>query len=70
VVRDALARLERDLGRRFVRVHRSAIVNLDHVVESQRLFHGDFAVLLADRTELKLSRTYRSLVEARLRRSI
>jgi two-component system LytT family response regulator len=70
VVRDALARLERDLGRRFVRVHRSAIVNLDRVVEFQRLFHGDFAVLLADGTELKLSRTYRSLVEARLGRSI
>ena len=70
VVRDTLGRLERELGRRFVRVHRSTIVNLDRVVEFQRLFHGDFAVLLADGTELKLSRTYRSLVEARLGRSI
>ena len=70
VVRDTLARLETDLGRRFVRVHRSTIVNLDRVVEFQRLFHGDFAVILTDGTELKLSRTYRSLVEARLGRSI
>jgi two-component system LytT family response regulator len=66
VLRDSLARLERSLGDRFVRIHRSTIVNLDRVVEFQRLFHGDFAVLLADGTDLKLSRTYRSLVEARL----
>ena len=70
VLRDTLGRLERDLGRRFVRIHRSTIVNLDRVAEFQRLFHGDFAVLLADGTDLKLSRTYRSLVESRLGRSI
>jgi two-component system LytT family response regulator len=70
VLRDSLARLERSLGDRFVRIHRSTIVNLDRVVEFQRLFHGDFAVLLADGTDLKLSRTYRSLVEARLGRPI
>ena len=70
VVRDTLGRLERDLDHRFVRIHRSTIVNLDRVAEFQRLFHGDFAVMLADGTDLKLSRTYRSLVEARLGRSI
>ena len=70
VLSDSLARLERSLGDRFVRIHRSTIVNLDRVVEFQRLFHGDFAVLLADGTDLKLSRTYRSLVEARLGRPI
>jgi two-component system LytT family response regulator len=70
VLRDSLARLERSLGNRFVRIHRSTIVNLDRVVEFQRLFHGDYAVILADGTDLKLSRTYRSLVEARLGRAI
>jgi two-component system LytT family response regulator len=70
VLRETLGRLERELGRRFVRIHRSTIVNLDRVAEFQRLFHGDFAVLLADGTDLKLSRTYRSLVESRLGRSI
>ena len=70
VVRDTLGRLERVLDERFVRIHRSTIVNLDRVAEFQRLFHGDFAVLLTDGTDLKLSRTYRSLVEARLGRSI
>jgi len=70
VLRDSLAQLERSLGDRFVRIHRSTIVNLDRVVEFQRLFHGDFAVILADGTDLKLSRTYRSLVEARLGRPI
>lgn len=70
VIRDTLAALERELDPRFVRVHRSTIVNLDRVVEFQRLFHGDFAVLLADGTDLKLSRTYRGAVEARLGRPI
>lgn len=70
LVDDTLTRLERRLDDRFVRIHRSTIVNLDRVAEFQRLFHGDFAVVLRDGTELKLSRTYRGSVEARLGRTL
>lgn len=71
VVDETLARLEEILDPgRFVRIHRSTIVNLDRVTVFERMFHGDFAVLLEDGTSLKLSRTYRSNVEEMLSRSL
>ena len=48
---------------RFVRIHRSTLVNLERIKEIQPLFHGDYVVLLRDGTELTLSRTYRARVE-------
>ena len=70
ILDETLTRLEGLLDERFVRIHRSTIVNLDRVAEFQRLFHGDFAVRLRDGTELKLSRTYRAALEERLGRSL
>ncbi len=51
---------------RFVRVHKSAIVNLDFVRELLPDSHGEFTVVLRDGTAVKLSRTFRAGVEARL----
>jgi two-component system LytT family response regulator len=45
---------------RFARIHRSAIVNLDHVREIRPLWGGDCTVLMRDGAQLTLSRTYRS----------
>lgn len=42
----------------FCRIHRSHIVNIDHVKELQTWFHGDYIVILKDGTELRLSRRY------------
>lgn len=42
---------------RFVRVHRSTIINLDSVREVQPLFHGESIVLLKDGTRLEASRS-------------
>jgi two-component system, LytTR family, response regulator len=53
----AVARLDPN---RFVRIHRSRIVNLDHVREIRPLWGGDYSVLLRDGTELIMSRTYRA----------
>jgi len=65
--RAPLRELEASLDpRRFVRIHRSTIVNLEFVAELQADSHGEFAVLLRDRTVLRLSRSYRSALEARL----
>ena len=65
--RAPLRELEASLDpRRFVRIHRSTIVNLEFVAELHADSHGEFAVLLRDRTVLKLSRSYRSALEARL----
>jgi two-component system, LytTR family, response regulator len=53
---------------RFVRVHRSAIVNVACVREVEPLASGDQRLLLSDGTELRVSRTYRAALEERLGR--
>ena len=44
---------------KFVRIHRSTIVNVDRVKELQPLFSGDYVAILRDGTQLNLSRAYR-----------
>ena len=68
LVRESLASLEDRLDpRKFVRIHRSTIVNLDRVLELQPWFQGAYVVILTDGTKLKLSRARRPRVEALLR---
>ena len=47
-------------SRQFVRIHRSTIVNLDHVRELQPYFHGEYVVVMKSGATLKLSRSYRA----------
>ena len=49
-------------GRRFVRIHRSTVVNMERVRELQPYFHGEYIVVLNDGTRLKLSRGQREAV--------
>jgi len=51
--------LDRLDSRRFRRIHRSAIVNLDFVQELSPWNSGDYLVLMKDGTKLTLSRTFR-----------
>ena len=51
---------------RFVRIHRSRIVNLDYIREIRPLWGGDCTVTMRDGTELTMSRTYRASVQAAL----
>jgi two-component system, LytTR family, response regulator len=44
---------------KFLRIHRSTIVNLERVKELQPWFHGDYVVILQDGTQLNSSRSYR-----------
>lgn len=60
LIRRTLAELERDLGQQnFVRIHRSAIVNLDRVRSLELQRSGEFAVKLKTGAQLRLSRRYR-----------
>jgi two-component system, LytTR family, response regulator len=60
LLRETLASLESQLDpNRFARIHRSAIVQIDRIVELHPATHGDFDVLLRDGTRLTLSRTWR-----------
>ena len=69
--RASLSEVEAQLGpSRFVRIHRSTLVNLDRVQELAPRSHGEFTVLLTDGTELKLSRSYRNRLEELLGQSL
>ena len=60
LIRETLQSLEGRLNPdKFLRIHRSTLVNLDRIRELQPLFHGDYLVKLNDGTELTLSRNYR-----------
>lgn len=61
LIRETMAGLEAQLDpRKFVRIHRSAIINLGRVRELQPGPYGDAALLLRDGTRLTLSRTFRA----------
>lgn len=67
VLRETMGQLESRLDpARFLRVHRSAIVNLDRIKELQPWFRGDYRVLLRDGTELTLTKSHREKLESRL----
>lgn len=51
---------------RFVRIHRSSVVNLRSVSFLERRQHGEFEVVLKDGTRLLLSRSYKAQVESML----
>jgi two-component system LytT family response regulator len=60
LLRETLNHLETQLDpEKFLRIHRSAMVNIDRVKEIQQMFHGEHRVVLKDGTELTLSRSYR-----------
>lgn len=51
----------------FQRIHRSTIVNVRRIRELHPVHHGEYDVVLADGTVLKLARGYRDRLEALLR---
>jgi two-component system LytT family response regulator len=69
LLRETMKNLESQLDpRRFVRIHRSTIVNLERVKELQPFFRGEYVLVLHEGTTLKLSRGYREHLERMLGR--
>ncbi len=52
---------------KFLRIHRSSIVNIERIRELQQHFNGEYIVLLHDGTELRLSRSRREQLETLLK---
>ena len=64
-IRSSLAKLESELdARRFVRVHKSHVVNIARVTEVIPWVGGDWRIRLRDGAEVNLSRRYRQRFEA------
>ena len=64
-IRSSLAKLESELDpKRFVRVHKSHVVNIARVAEVTPWVSGDWRIRLQDGAEVNLSRRYRQRFEA------
>jgi two-component system LytT family response regulator len=67
LLRETITGLESQLDpKKFLRIHRSAIVRIDRIKELQPWFHGEYHVVLHDGTELTLSRNYRERLQEAL----
>jgi two-component system LytT family response regulator len=67
IIRETLASLEKRLDPSlFLRIHRGTIVNLERISEVQPYFSGDYVVVLLSGSKLKLSRTYKSVLDERM----
>ncbi len=64
LLRISMNELEEKLDpQRFLRIHRSTIINFDRVKELHQHPNGEYVVVLKDGTELKLSRSRRERLE-------
>ncbi|HWW77485.1 MAG TPA: LytTR family DNA-binding domain-containing protein [Pyrinomonadaceae bacterium] len=71
LLRETISGLESQLDpRHFVRIHRSAIVNINRIKELQPWSHGEYHVILHDGTQLTLSRSYRDNLQSALGNSL
>ena len=67
ISRETMNAIEYQLERHsFVRIHRTAIVNLERIRRLKPLLYGDYEIELRDGTKLPLSRSHRQAVIKRL----
>jgi two-component system LytT family response regulator len=70
LLRDTMDGIERKIDpRRFIRIRRSTLVNIDAIKEFQPLAKGTYVVVLHDGTELSSSRNYRANLDDLFQRS-
>jgi two-component system LytT family response regulator len=69
LIRDSIRHLEARLDpARFLRLHRSAIVNVDRIKELQKSFHGEYLVTLETGARVQAGRAYTERIERLLAR--
>lgn len=67
LLRQTMSEVEARLATgRFIRIHRSAIVNIDRIKELRPSFRGDYDVILRDGTRLTLTKSHRGKLDSRL----
>ena len=59
-IRQSLSLMESQLDpKKFTRIHRSAIVNIDRICELHAMFNGEYEAVLEDGTKLSVGRHYK-----------
>jgi two-component system, LytTR family, response regulator len=67
ILRRSLLELEQDLGDdKFIRIHRSIVVNLDRIRGLELQTTGEYEVVLKSKVRLRLSRRYRKRLHDRM----
>ena len=67
ILRRSLSELEEDLGdEKFIRIHRSIVVNLDRIHGLELQASGEYEVVLKSKVRLRLSRRYRKRLQDRM----
>lgn len=67
ILRRSLSELEQDLGdEKFIRIHRSVVVNLDRIGGLELQDTGEYEVVLTSKVRLRLSRRYRKRLQDRM----
>jgi two-component system, LytTR family, response regulator len=67
IVRRSLSELEQDLGDdKFIRIHRSIIVNVERIRGLELQSMGEYEVILTSKARLRLSRRYRKRLQDRM----
>lgn len=67
LLRETISSLEAQLDpKKFRRIHRSSIVQLDKIKELQPWFHGEYRIILHSGAQLMLSRNYRENLQEAL----
>jgi two-component system LytT family response regulator len=65
LLRESMKNMEAKLDPKiFVRIHRSAIVNIDRIKELEPWFHGEYIVIMRDGTRLTASRVFSDRLSA------
>jgi two-component system LytT family response regulator len=69
--RETMSNMETRLdARRFARIHRSRIVNIERIRELQPWFNGEYVVILRNGSRLTLSRNYRERLQEQLAKGV
>jgi len=67
IIRRTLSELERELGEeKFIRIHRSIIVNLERIQGLELQSSGEYEVVLKSKVRLRLSRRFRKRLQDRM----
>jgi hypothetical protein len=67
IIRRTLSELERELGEeKFIRIHRSIIVNLDWIHGLELQSGGEYEVIVKSKVRLRLSRRFRKRLQDRM----
>ncbi len=61
LINESLSNLEQQVDpKQFVRIHRSFIVNIDHIKEFIPHLNGEYIIVLQNNAQVKMSRSYKS----------